>query len=107
MSVKSFWRGHKVVWKNKKWLFEDTMEPVHGYGGEIRPCKKCGKLFEGSYMGDEDPCLGKLPGVDNACCGHGEPREAYIRFKNGTVIKGFTVEVKGTQPKTVQHSIIE
>jgi hypothetical protein len=27
-----------------------------------------------------DPCVGYLPGVYNACCGHGEDDEAYITF---------------------------
>jgi hypothetical protein len=27
-----------------------------------------------------DPCIGYLPGVYNACCGHGNPAEAYLTF---------------------------
>lgn len=28
-----------------------------------------------------DPCMGKLlPGVRNACCGHGDPSKAYIQW---------------------------
>jgi hypothetical protein len=30
----------------------------------------------------EDGCLGHLPGVITACCGHGE-RDGYIIFENG------------------------
>ena len=31
-----------------------------------------------------DPCLGRLPGVQFACCGHGDPLEdPYIMFTNG------------------------
>lgn len=92
MTTRSYWRGHPIVWEDSKWLFKDTLEPVPGYGGSKRPCVKCGKTFEGSNEGDADPCLGELPGVDNACCGHGIPALAYIRFTNGLVVKGFEIE---------------
>lgn len=36
-----------------------------------------------------DPCLGNLPGVLYACCGHGKPGRAYILFENGIHIQGF------------------
>ena len=55
-------------------------------------CKKCGGI-KGGYdpqTGEElpDPCLGKLPGVISACCGHGQFK-SYIIFRNGTRL-GFT-----------------
>lgn len=56
-----------------------------------RLCGACGvacPLGEGEY----DPCLGVLPGVDNACCGHGVRDESYVRFTTGVVLRGFTVE---------------
>jgi hypothetical protein len=28
-------------------------------------------------VGDPDPCVGFVPGVSHACCGHGEVRHAY------------------------------
>ena len=55
-------------------------------------CKKCGECFEGSNVGQADPCLGELPGVDNACCGHGDTSQSYVRFTTGVVLKGFSVE---------------
>jgi hypothetical protein len=36
-----------------------------------------------------DPCLGRLPGVKNACCGHGFPQYGYIMFDNSMVIRNF------------------
>jgi len=33
-----------------------------------------------------DPCLGKLPGVKFACCGHGK-RFGYIFFDNGVTVR--------------------
>lgn len=48
-----------------------------------------------------DPCLGWLPGVDYACCGHGGVKHeggigGYIKFTNGATIR-FThlTEVEG------------
>jgi hypothetical protein len=37
-----------------------------------------------------DPCLGFLPGVKYACCGHGgksASADGYIYFENGVVIR--------------------
>lgn len=53
---------------------------------ELFTCKKCGKS---AYNNEPDPCLGILPGVEYACCGHGNTKFAYIKFKDGTIIRGF------------------
>ena len=91
MPAISHFRGHSTIFLDGVWVYMDTKERA-GFGYEVRPCKKCGLVFEGSNMGDTDPCLGELPGVDNACCGHGIRAESYIRFKNGKVIKDFVIE---------------
>ena len=88
--VKSHFRGHPIIRINNNWVYEDTYT-LSGFGSEVRLCKKCNKTFEGSNTGDADPCLSELPGVDNACCGHGVPERAYIRFTNGVIIEGFNV----------------
>jgi len=56
-----------------------------------RPCGQCGK-HGSSADGLPDPCLGHLPGVTNACCGHGNSRESYICFTGGLTIRGFTID---------------
>jgi len=91
----SFWRGHEIIWVNDKWLYVDTNEPTIGYGGKIRPCGACGKSFQGSNKGDPDPCLGTLPGVKNACCGHGIQSESYVQFENGVTLRGFKQDLEG------------
>ncbi len=90
----SYFRGHCIMLVDGQWLYADTMEPIPAGGGVARPCMKCGaEEWSGSDdCNHPDKCLGVLPGVDNACCGHGIPERAYIRFTNGTVVKGFTVE---------------
>ena len=101
----SFLRGHRISWTGEKWIYADNGEDIPANGGKLRPCKKCGKTYP---IGDYDPCLGVLPGVDNACCGHGDRESSYdkltrkpttlvvgvchIRFKNGIIVKGFYQE---------------
>lgn len=84
-------RGHTILWvDDKRWVYADTLEPLPNSGGRLRPCRHCGRRAT-LGQGDIDPCLGVLPGVKNACCGHGEPSRAYIQFANGVTIEGFTV----------------
>ena len=51
-----------------------------------RVCYECG---EKAKRFEPDPCLGNLPGVTSACCGHGNPNKAYVQFTNGVVFRGF------------------
>jgi hypothetical protein len=90
MTARGYFRGYPIFWdeESKEWRFVDNnaiMRTEH----DKRPCKKCGKVFQGS---NPDPCLGNLPGVDNACCGHGIKEYAYIRFTNGVVVRNFDIE---------------
>lgn len=43
----------------------------------------CGNLSDGP-----DYCLGSLPLVRAACCGHGHPEDAYFIFHNGVEVRG-------------------
>lgn len=93
MTAKSYLRGHALIRRNGKWVYEDNGADISANGGEIRPCKKCGASFP-LGQGEVDPCLGILPGVDNACCGHGIRKQSYIRFENGVVLEGFIVTAR-------------
>ncbi len=113
MAAKSHFRGWPIVWVEHKekirklvlpngekvyagyWAYENTGERLPATGGKVRPCKKCGKLFP-LGEGEVDPCLGVLPGVDNACCGHGIRESSYIRFTNGMAVEGFIEGKKET-----------
>lgn len=44
---------------------------------KTRTCKACGLTVDPF---EPDPCLGYLPGVVDACCGHGGERNAYVAF---------------------------
>lgn len=44
-------------------------------------CGECGLRFQGDKPGDgPDPCIGRIPGVRGACCGHGKTSDAYVVF---------------------------
>lgn len=92
MSATGHLRGHPTYFDGDQWRYEDTGEPTLG-NWKTRPCGKCG---EHPTPEGHDPCLGTLPGVMNACCGHGDREEAYITFDDGTVVRGFMVD----PPKT-------
>lgn len=51
----------------------------------LRRCVKCGG--DPNKTDGHDPCIASLPGVRNACCGHGID-EAYIEFDDGRVACG-------------------
>jgi len=93
MTARASFRGHPTWWDEDAqcWRYVDNDKRA-GFDGTVRPCARCGRVFQGSNVGEPDPCLGTLPGVDNACCGHGVPEAAYIRFTNGVVVRGFEVD---------------
>ena len=84
MTAKSKLRGHEIEEVSGQWVFSDTKEPTITTW-KSRNCKSCNKDFGDN---DHDPCITDLPGVTNACCGHGEDREAYVQFPDGKTING-------------------
>lgn len=80
--MKKRYRGHGIEWTGHKWTYTNFTPELARYGKE-RPCTKCGKVSSGP-----DSCLGKLPGVKAACCGHGVDEDAYITFDNGLTVQG-------------------
>lgn len=77
-------RGSKIEKKDGEWVFEDTGLKVSDTW-ESRPCGYCNKT---NTKEGHDGCLGTLPGLMNACCGHGNIKECYIQFLDGTTIHG-------------------
>jgi len=59
-------------------------------------CPICGLTRQEDYY---DPCLGKLPGVEYACCGHGGKGQSqgYIYFENGKVVRFEKLRVEGVK----------
>lgn len=81
---KSHLRGHSIVSINGQWVYEDSMEPT-ATTCKDRPCGFCNKP---NRSDDHDACLGTLPGIMNACCGHGVEKEAYVQFLDGKCARG-------------------
>ena len=77
-------RGHHIEMQKGVFVYSDTKETTSN-NWEKRACGNCGLHFtkEG-----HDGCLGALPNVMNACCGHGIEKEAYVQFMDGRCIRG-------------------
>lgn len=84
----SYKNGHKIYYDydNCMWRYEDGM-PAND---EFRPCPKCNEL---PGVSTHDPCFDNLPGVRNACCGHGQ-EDGYIQFDDETLIRFNLVSVE-------------
>lgn len=81
--TRSQYRGHDIFYTNDKWYYSDTKEPVSE--NKNRSCGYCGKP---NTKEGHDPCIGTIPNVLNACCGHGNINEAYIQFLDLNIIRG-------------------
>jgi hypothetical protein len=67
LTVKSCSQGHEIEYdfNNHEWVYSDTKESI----ATIKKCVKCKcKPTKEGY----DSCLGFLPNVSSACCGHGK-----------------------------------
>ncbi|WP_417788192.1 hypothetical protein [Stutzerimonas xanthomarina] len=86
MTATAHLRGHKIEWDAllEHWVYADTRQPTATVWQE-RPCGHCGQH---NTPEGHDACLGTLPGVTNACCGHGDERLAYIQYTSGTEKRG-------------------
>lgn len=84
MKILTSLQGHEIYWDEefRVWHYSDdnTLVPDNPQ----RPCVKCDKL---PTKDSHDFCIQNLPGVVNACCGHGV-EDGYIIFENGIDIRG-------------------
>lgn len=65
------------------WRYDDDGTKVSD-GWRDRPCGKCGEAF---VEDGHDPCIANLPGVMNACCGHGYDTP-YVQFWDDSCVRG-------------------
>lgn len=81
MTVTAHANGHKIhSYDGKNWYYMNgELFTKENY----RPCPLCGHLPKN----EQDYCIANLPGVKNACCGHGV-HKGYIQFENGVMIEG-------------------
>lgn len=70
--------GHKLQLNTGGlWVYTDIGEPaimVNSIVTDNRPCARCGRP---PTRDGHDACLGEIPGVLHACCGHGM-EEPYV-----------------------------
>jgi len=78
----SEYRGRDMFYKDNQWLYLDNNEPT------VNNRRFCGHCKKDDTKEGHDNCLGILPDVMNACCGHGIEDEAYIQFWNNRRIGG-------------------
>lgn len=78
-------KSDNLIWNDKMNRWEDKDGNV-GYGCK-KICKKCKKpRLDINNIEDCDFCLQGLTTcdfIDNACCGHGNDKNAYISLKDG------------------------
>lgn len=75
-AVTCFIRGHLARYDNEAELWRDD----NGAPADVdRPCAHC---HQPPTPEGHDPCLGTLPGVVSACCGHGV-EDAYVVTSDG------------------------
>ena len=79
----SKYRGHEIYALDGEWYYCDIDELV-----SEDVWRACGQCEKDTTADGHDGCLGTLPGVMNACCGHGKENEAYVMFENKETIRG-------------------
>jgi hypothetical protein len=86
MSNSHKWRGHEIYEREGEWYYADDNTPV---ADEPNPI--CGHCDRANSEKGHDWCIRDLCGVQNACCGHGEPDKAYAVLTNSKRITGQAV----------------
>jgi hypothetical protein len=79
-------RGHPIQYLGDPhflYVYCDSFEPVAD--NPTRPCGHCGLA---NTSDGHDGCLGTLPGVTNACCGHGQEPSVYVTLADGARFEG-------------------
>lgn len=88
MTARGNHRGHTMYFDEptESWRYEDD-----GVLVSEDPARTCGHCKQDTPANGHDPCIANLPGVVNACCGHGDETEAYVMFTNGVTLRGFSL----------------
>jgi len=83
MSDQRHHRGNVITLLGDCWRYASDDVPVSD-----DPHRACGHCGRADTPEGHDACLGTLPRVRNACCGHGRADEAYIQFEDGSELRG-------------------
>jgi len=76
--------------------------PEMAGSGQRGICAKCGKP---TTKDGHDGCLGTLPEdvVMNACCGHGNDRQAYIQYWDKSDVRGKPARSEQHRLRALEH----
>ena len=90
MIARGYHRGHLILYtEDRVWVYADTLTPTKDDRDRI-----CGHCKLPNRPDGHDPCLGTLPGVRNACCGHGRRDKSYIQFEGGKTVRGWVMDAE-------------
>ena len=106
MTSRGHHRGHQMWFDEsaQEWRYKDDDTIVH-VGCKMRPCGHCGEL---ATEDGHDPCISNLPGVMNACCGHGQDKGAYVQLLDGhSLIGESALTVMAELKKAIKVDIAE
>lgn len=78
-------RGHGIYWCRETNVWRYVSDNIAVQHDRNRACGAC--QLPNTPEG-HDGCIGTLPNVKNACCGHGSIREAYVQFNDNHRIEG-------------------
>lgn len=81
--MSNYWRGHEIEFVNDQWVYSVNKKPV-----KENPSIYCGHCGRSPTIEGHDGCLGTIPGIKNACCGHGITDQAYVQFFDDIRISG-------------------
>lgn len=90
---RAYFRGHAAYYDSLGEVIRycDTGELVYSIENgfrDNRPCTYCEKLPTPEGY---DACIGFLPGVESACCGHGVSY-SYVVWENGVLTDGLGID---------------
>lgn len=85
-----------------QWIYSDTREPT----ADTWKDRQCGHCHLPRTPEGHDGCLGTLPGITNACCGHGIKTAAYLQFLDGEILRGIEALNKICELQLVPKDLI-
>lgn len=84
----SYNRGHLTVLRRGVWYYQSDGVPVDD--DLDRPCARCGRPPSPEGY---DACMGYVPGVSSACCGHGEG-PGFVIWRDGAMFSRWAEKIE-------------
>ena len=90
---RAYYRGHAAYLDREReaWFYLDTDALVFSVENGFRDARPCTFCDRKPTVEGYDPCIGFLPGVRSACCGHGVT-PSYVVWDNGVLTNGLGID---------------